>query len=89
MSWDRLVIHPDFKTTSFEVAMLSWELAALVDNAFWRDPPVLMRALAEDGFRPEDGVTADMGSFKAEAVEFFPMLGDFFDEIRNGQIISR
>ena len=78
LSWDRLVIHPDFNTTSFDVAMLSLtcELAALVDNAFWRDPPVLMRALAEDGFRPEDGVTAEMGSFKAEAVEFFPMLGD-------------
>ena len=51
---------------------------ALVDNAFCRDALVLMRALALDGFRPDDGVTAEMGSFKAEAVEFFPMLGDLF-----------
>ena len=80
LSWDRFVIHPDFNTTSFDVAMLSLtcELAALVDNAFWRDPPVLIRPLALDGFLPDDGVAAEMGSFKAEAVEFFPMLGDLF-----------
>ena len=80
LSWDRFVIHPDFNTTSFEDAMLSWTwelVAGLVDKAFWREPPVVARPLDVEVFLPEDGVTAEMGSFKAEAVEFFPMLGDF------------
>ena len=78
-SWERLVIHPDFKTTSFDVVAISvlrferFVDLAVDEEAFCREV-ITAPEEEDDVFLPDDGVIVVRGSFKAVAAdEFFPI----------------
>ena len=73
-----MVIHPDFKTTSFDVVAIS--VLRLEDADLAVDKEAFCREVItapeeeDDVFLPDEGVIVVRGSFKAVAAdEFFPM----------------
>ena len=76
-----MVIHPDFKTTSFDVVAISvlrferFVDLAVDEEAFCRE--VITAPKEEDDvFLPDDGVmVVALVSFKTLTVEFLPIIG--------------